>query len=609
MPDHSLPFEVPAVTSARPCPDALRCGIAVARLKVPARLVAGLAVGVLIPAGLPVIGIAQTTQILSSATSSTTDPVTVSGQVINSATGAPVPRALVRLNARAMLTDHEGKFRFEQVTGLQVSQNAATMVNLQVTKPGFFQSSDPMDPMNQSYSLDQNKSPVVVRLYPEALITGTVTGPDGEPLAHVGVQARRSVYDEAGHRWMPLGNGQTNVHGDFRITVPAGDYRFEIRYVPRNAGGSEAVMPVSIPASSGGNTSELIHLRSGEEQHFDLRPAVRKTYAVPVNIESAGERGFPSITARASNGPSFNIGVTQNRGSGHGTISLPIGTYSLSARTQNQDGMEVAETRVTVTGAASEAETAGVTLRFVPIPAIPVELSIDPSATSDNTSGAGSYQAGSSQITVRTGGSSIQMPISSSTQNVPTAQQFGLMLQRVDQEDDDGMTMVGLAQRRDGPASFMAPPGTYRLAARGQNRWYIRSASFGTSDLISENLVVAAGTSSATIHLVVTNQTGSLQGAVKLNGQPVSSWVYLISTAPSFSPVITVHSNSSGTFSNPYLPPGTYRTVAFEHRHAGDFSDPAALDAYSMYVQSVTITAGNQSTLSLNAVPQTEVKP
>jgi hypothetical protein len=155
----------------------------------------------------------------------------------------------------------------------------------------------------------------------------------------------------------------------------------------------------------------------------------------------------------------------------------------------------------------------------------------------------------------------------------------------------------------------MAPPGSYRLAARGQNRWYIRSASFGTSDLSSENLVVAAGTSSATIHLVVTNQTGSLQGAVKLSGQPVSSWVYLISTTPSLSPVITVHSNSSGTFSNPYLPPGTYRAVAFERRHAGDLSDPAALDAYSTYVQSVTVTAGNQSALSLNAVPQTEVKP
>ncbi len=95
------------------------------------RLVA-LALGFLLAVGLavflPVVGVAQT-QTLSSSTSSTPDPVTISGQVINSATGAPIPRALVRMNGmnnRAMLTDHEGKFRFEQLTGLQFSQTTST---------------------------------------------------------------------------------------------------------------------------------------------------------------------------------------------------------------------------------------------------------------------------------------------------------------------------------------------------------------------------------------------------------------------------------------------------------------------------------------------------
>jgi hypothetical protein len=108
---------------------------------------------------------------------------------------------------------------------------------------------------------------------------------------------------------------------------------------------------------------------------------------------------------------------------------------------------------------------------------------------------------------------------------------------------------------------------------------------------------------------VVTNQTGSLQGTVKLNGQPVSSWISLISTTPSLTPVISLRTNSGGTFSNPYLPPGTYQAIAFEHRHAADFTDPETLKAYSIYLQTVTITAGNQSTLNLNAVPQTEVTP
>ena len=53
--------------------------------------------------------------------------------------------------------------------------------------------------------MDQSNTPLVVRLYPEALITGTVIGPDGEPLPHISVVARRSSFDESGHRWLQVG--------------------------------------------------------------------------------------------------------------------------------------------------------------------------------------------------------------------------------------------------------------------------------------------------------------------------------------------------------------------------------------------------------------------
>ena len=39
---------------------------------------------------------------------------TVIGVVTNAVNGLPVSRALVRLNDRAILTDHEGKFEFDQ---------------------------------------------------------------------------------------------------------------------------------------------------------------------------------------------------------------------------------------------------------------------------------------------------------------------------------------------------------------------------------------------------------------------------------------------------------------------------------------------------------------
>src|SRR6478735_9306169 len=61
--------------------------------------------------------------------------ITVSGIVISATNGQPVSRALVRLNERAILTDHEGKFEFDQFA----ATNTAT---LQVTKPGYYSSSE-----------------------------------------------------------------------------------------------------------------------------------------------------------------------------------------------------------------------------------------------------------------------------------------------------------------------------------------------------------------------------------------------------------------------------------------------------------------------------------
>jgi len=511
-------------------------------------------------------------------------PTAVTGRVINAVTGLPVPRALVHLNNRSILTDHEGKFDFEQVT--------ETNGGLFVTKPGFAMTNDPGATIIQTFQMSQLTAPVEVKLYPEGVLTGTLTAPDGEPLGQVNVEARRSVFDESGHHWTGAGTGRTDSHGEFRIPVPAGDYRLESHYVPRSAGAAEAVLPVSVPTPGAADGPQAIHIRNGEEQHFDLHPAVRHTYPVAISIDNGQDRGFPVITARASDGSIFNVSAMPNRGQdgpGHASLSLPTGSYLLTARIQNQDGLQTAEARVTVTG--SESDAGPVALRFLATPSIPVDLAVDSSATSDNTSGSASSAA---SITA------------------PTPLQFGLTLQRLDPTSADEATSISLSSQRAGVVAFNAPPGTYRLLARVQNRWYIRSASFGATDLLREPITVAAGTSSAPIRLVVTNQTGGLQATVKLAGQPATGWVYLLRTTPSAALLTTLHSNSTtGAISSPYLPPGTYQAIAFERHPSIDFTNPAVLARFSTYIQSVTITAGSTSSLNLNAVPQseTEAKP
>jgi hypothetical protein len=491
----------------------------------------------------------------------------VFGQVINATTGAPVPRALVRLNSRAVLTDHDGKFRFDQ--------NTASAANIMVTKPGFSASTEMQEPGNLYLQGAQMGVPLELRLYPDALLTGTVLGPDGTPLPRISVSVLRSLYDDTGHRWVTVGQDQTDSHGNFRLPEPAGEYRLETHYAPLDRTTGEAVLPVSVPADSSSGTSTTIKAHAGEELHFELRPAVSPTHTVTTTTESAGGRDFVRISARSSNGITLQVNPQMNGGGGETKIQLPPGTYTLTARRNNPENPEQAETTVTV----PDHDISGVVLQFAPVPSIPVELVVDSSATSDNKD------------------------------QPPTLPQLGLALESNQPDPERGDSMVRPTARRDQSFVFMVPPGSYRLQGRSTGTWYVKSAGYGDADLLRQDLVVAPGAAGTPIRVVVSNLTGSLQGTVNLNGAPAACWVYLIPTSASAQSVISLRSTSSGTYTAAHLPPGSYQAIAFERRHSANYRDEASLAPFSSHVHSVTVNSGDKPTLNLEAVPVAEVAP
>ena len=492
-------------------------------------------------------------------------PTSVSGQVVNAVTGAGISRVLVKLNGRAVLTDHEGKFEFDQFTG--------TGTSLEATKPGFYLFTDPTEGSSLSLQPAQLSATIQVRLYPEALLTGTVTAPDGEPLQHVPVTALRSIFDETTRRWVPIAQSQTDSRGNFRLPVPPGDYKVETRYTMQVSNASEAILPVSVPAEVQSNSSDVIHAHSGEELHFDLHPALSRAYTVTARLESSSERGFPGITARSSSGTTIPVSFQRTGGTNEGKLQLPSGTYTLTANVVSPEGSARGETTVTV----PNHDVSGVVLRLAPTPSIPVELVMDSSVTSDNSS-------------------------------PPNIQQLGLMMLNTDIEPEHG-GVVQVETGRNGIPSFQLEPGTYHLQARAHGTWYVKSVSYGDSDLLDHNLVVSPGTGGSPIRVTVSNQTGSLQGTVSLNGVPAVCWVYLIPNFPSASPFISLRNASNGAYNLAYLPPGTYQVIAFEHRHSADYRDPEALAAYTTHVHSVTVNEGEKPTLDLDAVSAAEVVP
>ena len=510
-----------------------------------------------------VLAMAQVNSSLGTGLPSATDsgaPSTVSGQVINAVTGLPVARAIVRWSDRAVLTDHDGRFEF--------GQNTLTGGNIMAIKPGFSFSADST---TQNIFLQSNQlaAPLRLLLYPEAVLTGTVLAPDGTPLSGTQVSALRSVYDEVGHRLANEGRTQTDSHGDFRMPVPAGSYRIETQYVTKDRTTGLAVLPVVIPDGSSSDTSNEIRIHSGEEQHFDLRPAFRNTHRVTANVDRG--MGFARFTARTSNGGTFQISPTSN-GTGEMTMELPQGTYTLMGRRNNPESPEEAETTVTV----PDHDVSGVVLHFSPIPSIPVELLIDESSTSDNSQ--------------------------------PSLTQFDLVLvnDHPNVEQDGATIRVNNVANR---FSFNASPGSYHLVGRGSGGWYIKSVSNGTSDVFQQGLVVAPGTGGTPLRVTISNQTGSLQGTVKLNGVPSNCWVYLIPTTPGAALFFLIRSNAEGAYSTAQLPPGSYQAIAFESRHSVNYRDPSVLEPFAARVSSITVNAGATARLDLDAVPNSELVP
>lgn len=494
-------------------------------------------------------------------------PVTVSGQVINSISGQPVPRALVRLGDHIQMTNYEGRFEFPQVT-----DNGT----IQVTKPGFSMSPDSSSSTSVYVRTDQISGPVTVRLYPEALITVQLTGPDGEPLQGVSLTAQRVLFDGSTSRWVTAGAGLTDSHGNARIPVSAGDYRLTTRYIPPNSDRIEGILPLIAPAQTSTSSSPFIHLHSGEETHLDLHPQLRHTYPVNLRIEGLPLQSTPNIVAVSEDGSRINLFAERSVVPGTQRITLPNGTYTLNARAGDQDGLEMAETNVTV----SNAELSGVVLNFMPVPSIPVSISVDPTTTTSDNSSA--------------------IP--------PTLNQLGLFLQNLQADSDSGSGQVALTTRNGG-SFFIVPFGTYRLRARSGNQWFIKSATYGNSDLQQNELVSAPGAGGAAIRLVVSNDSGTVQGTTSFGSTANAAWIYMVSTTPSLTPIISMRSREDGSFSNSRIPPGSYRVLALEQPRQIDFSDPAVAAPFAARMQSTTVEVGMKSSVSLDIVPFAELYP
>ena len=254
------------------------------------------------------------------------DPAaSVKGVVTNSATGAPLRKAYVRLypasgSARPATTDEHGRFAFEKVT--------PGTFKLDAEHVGFLQSSI-ADETGASMELRLTPGESVdvnVKLTPQASISGRVVDQDGDPWVHAYLDVERSVFKQGKRRMEGSGGTEIDDQGRFRIgQLPPGTYYIvatpDKRWERDNQTSAEGqLQPTWYPGSFDSQGSTPIILSAGQElSGLEVRLRRSATYRIRGTVF-----GLENLPKAPGTGSRLNRVVWASSGLGSPTQSASL---------------------------------------------------------------------------------------------------------------------------------------------------------------------------------------------------------------------------------------------------------------------------------------------
>ena len=492
---------------------------------------------------------------------------TVSGTVVNSVTGEPLRRALVRANGpeqhAAALTGADGHFQMEGVPD--------GLVYLSAEKPGFFEESSipgARGITRKAVTVGPATPEVSLKLVPEARIRGRVVDREGEPIESLQITVMTQQIINGRKQWQSRGGGTTNANGVYHL-----DGLTPGRHVVRT--GSQPVIPpfVSVvsevrnvpdqvfpqmyfPDSLDASSAQALDLKPGEEAEADFTLSAVRAYKVSGVI--AGSQQNVMAICEDSAGEPIQTGVHIDQKTGRFVLSnIPAGSYTIAFRRQEQQGNAYyAEQRVTIT----TSDVDGVNLLLQPLLSIPVNFPGAPERTNP-------------QVNV----------------------------QLISKQKHQGQGAMYGAQRQGGPEGPLVipsvAPGTYEVSAQTFGDSCIQSITSGNIDLSRDDLTVSAGSQPAPIDVAVGNDCATLSGTVHADGQPAGGVVILVRDESSAEPKVAFVP-PSGVFSFAGLTPGDYQIFAFSDLAGLEYGNPDAMKGFT----------GQEINLGSNQKAQIDVK-
>ncbi|HEY6307422.1 MAG TPA: carboxypeptidase-like regulatory domain-containing protein [Candidatus Angelobacter sp.] len=522
----------------------------------------------------------------ASAQQAPNDTFKVEGTVINSVTGKPLPRVLVQLSVRSVLTGPEGEFSFDGV--------AAGRASIMLMKPGYFGPGETPRSYNNAFDVGPDTGKIILKLAPEVVIAGHVTGQDEEPLEGASMQVLGFREIEGRQVLMPVrGDVRTDEDGNFRIAgLPSGRYYLAVRagnLARRVLGAQTRKAPEAYPAivyypgTADLAAATALDLAPGQKVDTPFSISLSPAYKLAGKVVAAGEW-------KQINSPMIIDSLDQvlftpeqfDAASGAFEFrAVPAGTYTIRVSGSDlQNHYRFSTHKVTVSGSVTNFH-----LSLQPGINIPV---VERSEFNKPR------ERGSSCPWSDSNGELHQSDCS----DYPGARVELISLDSVRLRFSSDWHPV--KDPSDYAVNGVAP-GKYMVRAQPSFGGYVQSLRSGNLDLLREVLTVPEEGSVAPIEVVLRDDPGTLKVIVHAEkpGQPAT---ILVLPDGAFFPSPNLIGNTSTEVDFPPMAPGNYKVFAFDSLDGLDYGDPEALAKYASKAAAVTVTANGNASVIVNVI-------
>ena len=488
---------------------------------------------------------------------------------MNSVTGEPIARALVRTNGmvqRTAFTDSEGHFQIDGLPPMQVSVIAQ--------KPGY---TLPSDDFHAWFQIGPNTSSLVVKLVPQSAIYGRVTDASGQPIEHLPLRLTARALREGRKIWEQRAMAESDEDGHFRFAnlsagtyyVAAGPLDTEPHILSVGEKRTTGFPHLYYPGVPDITSASPIQITAGQQMEADFSLSPVPIYQISGSVtgrQSDQGVGFQLLTTSGD-----DLSLPTNFNMDTGTFKLeevPAGSYVVRAISQAGLQPTRAEARVGVTTNVEDLR-----LTLAPSVTIPVVVRMESRSSS---------------------------PGSSSRQN-PDHPPVSVRLVPVDASASEQFSTY---EPRGGGRSAMVlqnvDPGSYTPVLMAHPPWYVQSATYAQANLLYDDINVATG-SSYPMEIVLRDDSAGLSATVSSGGKPASATVVIVpqpagKTAPRVARGSGSEVNANG------LAPGEYLVFAFDHIDDLEYANPDAFSPYASKAAHVTLTPNQKAQVSLDLI-------